>query len=118
MTRPIIAAHLRKLSDLGLDEVPIQGKRSSSSFENHGSTPETRIDTDPGFITFPGRKPIYDTHRYGILSFTDVIVKSSNVGAIKVGQKVGADTLVSYIDKFGLGQKLSPDLRVETADIV
>ena len=36
MTSPIIAAYLRKLSDLGLDKVSIQGKRSSSSFENQG----------------------------------------------------------------------------------
>ncbi len=91
---------------------------ASAALENHVITPETLIDTDPGFITFPGRKPIYDTHRYGILSFTDVIVKSSNVGAIKVGEKVGADTLVSYVGKFGFGQTLSPDFRGETAGIV
>lgn len=91
---------------------------ASAALENHVITPETLIDTDPGFITFPGRKPIYDTHRYGILSFTDVIVKSSNVGAIKVGERVGADTLVSYVSRFGFGQTLAPDFRGETAGIV
>jgi cell division protein FtsI (penicillin-binding protein 3) len=91
---------------------------ASAALENHVITPETLIDTDPGYITFPGRKPIYDTHRYGILSFTDVIVKSSNVGAIKVGEKVGAGTLVSYVSKFGFGQTLAPDFRGETAGIV
>jgi cell division protein FtsI (penicillin-binding protein 3) len=91
---------------------------ASAALENHVITPETLIDTDPGYITFPGRKPIFDTHRYGVLSFTDVIVKSSNVGAIKVGERVGAGTLVSYVNKFGFGQTLAPDFRGETAGIV
>jgi len=91
---------------------------ASAALEHHVITPETLIDTDPGYITFPGRKPIFDTHRYGILSFTDVIVKSSNVGAIKVGERVGADTLASYVSKFGFGQTLAPDFRGETAGIV
>ena len=91
---------------------------ASAALENHVITPETLIDTDPGYITFPGRKPIFDTHRYGVLSFTDVIVKSSNVGAIKVGERVGATTLVSYVSKFGFGQALAPDFRGETAGIV
>src|SRR5215471_8418679 len=91
---------------------------ASAALEHHVITPETLIDTDPGYITFPGRKPIFDTHRYGILSFTDVIVKSSNVGAIKVGEKIGAGTLVSYVSKFGFGQTLAPDFRGETAGIV
>jgi cell division protein FtsI (penicillin-binding protein 3) len=91
---------------------------ASAALENHLITPESLIDTNPGYITFPGRKPIFDTHSYGVLSFTDVIVKSSNVGAIKVGERVGADTLVSYVNKFGFGQTLAPDFRGETAGIV
>jgi len=91
---------------------------ASAALEHHLITPETMVDTNPGYISFPGRKPIFDTHRYGVLSFTDVIVKSSNVGAIKVGERVGADTLVAYVNKFGFGQTLAPDFRGETAGIV
>ena len=49
----------------------------------------------PAYITLPGRKPITeaDGHNYGVLSFEDVIVKSSNVGAIKAGLRVGAERL-------------------------
>src|SRR4051812_2168365 len=54
---------------------------ASAALEQKVITPESLIETSPGFITFPGRKPIYDTHQYGTLAFTDVIVKSSNVGA-------------------------------------
>ena len=46
----------------------------------------------PGLHHVRGRKPITTTSTsYGVLSFEDVIVKSSNVGAIKIGLRVGAN---------------------------
>jgi cell division protein FtsI (penicillin-binding protein 3) len=91
---------------------------ASAALEQKVITPESLIETSPGFITFPGRKPIYDTHQYGTLAFTDVIVKSSNVGAIKVGLKVGAPVLTQYVARFGFGQTIGPDFKGETAGIV
>ena len=91
---------------------------ASAALENHIVTPDTMIDTGNGSISFPGRKPIYDTHHYGVISFTDVLVKSSNVGAIKVGLRVGPETLTQYVNRFGFGQTLGPDFRGETAGIV
>lgn len=75
------------------------------------------IDCAPGFITFPGRV-IRDVHTYGALTFEDVIVKSSNVGAIKAGLKIGPERLGLYINRFGFGTALSPDFRGESAGIV
>ena len=43
------------------------------------------------------RRQRYQDHNYGVLSFTDVIVKSSNVGAIKIGFKVGTERLSGYV---------------------
>jgi cell division protein FtsI (penicillin-binding protein 3) len=91
---------------------------ASAALERKVITPESMVDTSPGSITFPGRKPIYDTHQYGLISFTDVIVKSSNVGAIKVGLKLGPDVLTEYVNKFGFGQTLAPDFKGETGGIV
>ena len=76
------------------------------------------IDCAPGFIKILGRKPIYDVHRYGVLSFEDVIVKSSNVGAIKAGLRTGAERLGVYINRFGFGQVLSPDFTGQSRGIV
>ncbi len=76
------------------------------------------IDCAPGYIKIFGRKPIYDVHAYGVLSFEDVIVKSSNVGAIKAGLKIGPERLGRYINRFGFGQRLSPDFKGESAGIV
>jgi cell division protein FtsI (penicillin-binding protein 3) len=90
---------------------------ASAALEHRVITPETPIDTTPGYITF-GSRIIHDTHQYGLLTFTDVIVKSSNVGAIKVGQKLGPQLLGEYVNRFGFGQVLAPDFRGETPGIV
>ncbi len=90
---------------------------ASAALERHVITPDTLIDTSPGSITF-GSRTIHDTHRYGVIPFTDVIVKSSNVGAIKVGMRVGAQGLADYVSRFGFGQTLAPDFRGETPGIV
>ena len=81
---------------------------------------EDQIDTNPGSITFPGRKPITEDkhHNYGVLSLEDVVVKSSNVGAIKIGLKVGADRMSRFVQGFGFGQALLPDLAGQSRGIV
>jgi cell division protein FtsI (penicillin-binding protein 3) len=80
-------------------------------------SPDDLIDVSLGMIRF-GSRQIDDVHRYGVLSFTDVIVKSSNVGAIKVGLKLGPERLGRYVSRFGFGQTLLPDVRGENAGIV
>ncbi|HYE87271.1 MAG TPA: penicillin-binding transpeptidase domain-containing protein, partial [Vicinamibacterales bacterium] len=45
-------------------------------------------------------------------------VKSSNVGAIKVGLKVGAERMGLYIRRFGFGRPSSPDFPGESPGIV
>jgi cell division protein FtsI (penicillin-binding protein 3) len=75
------------------------------------------IDVSEGLIRFPGRV-INDDHRYGVLSFADVIVKSSNVGAIKVGLKLGRDRLGAYVNRFGFGRPTSADFPGESPGIV
>ena len=91
---------------------------ASAALEERVLQTSDLIDCAPGFITFPGRKPIRDVHPYGVLSFEDVIVKSSNVGAIKAGLRLGPERLGRYISRFGFGQTLSPDFRGESPGIV
>ena len=91
---------------------------ASAAFEEDVLDPSDLIDCAPGYITFPGRKPIRDVHPYGTLTFENVIVKSSNVGAIKAGLKIGPERLGRYINRFGFGTALSPDFRGESSGIV
>jgi cell division protein FtsI/penicillin-binding protein 2 len=90
---------------------------ASAALEEGIIDPEDPIDVSAGEIRF-GARVVNDVHRYDVLSFTDVIVKSSNVGAIKVGLRVGAERLNRYVRRFGFGQTLSPELGGESAGIV
>jgi len=53
---------------------------------------------------------INDHKKMGVLSFPEVIIHSSNVGTIKVGQRIGPDSLYRMIQAFGFGQKTGIDL--------
>ncbi len=75
------------------------------------------IDVSGGRIKI-GSRVVHDDHQYGVLSFTDVIVKSSNVGAIKIGFKVGTERLSNYVQRFGFGKPSSPDFPGESPGIV
>jgi len=90
---------------------------ASAALEQKVVHPDDLIDVSGGTIRF-GSRVIHDTHNYGILSFTDVIVKSSNVGAIRIGLRLGADRLGEYVRKFGFGRRASPDFPSETPGIV
>ena len=90
---------------------------ASAAIEEDVIEPADPIDCAPGHIVF-GRRVIRDVHAYGVLPFSDVIVKSSNVGAIKVGLRLGPERLVRYVSRFGFGQTIAPDFRGENPGIV
>lgn len=93
---------------------------ASAALQEHVMTPDTLIDTSPGYITF-GKRTIHDDQSdrgLGTVPFTDVIVRSSNVGAVKIGMQVGPARLAQYVARFGFGQVLAPDFRGESAGMV
>lgn len=81
---------------------------ASAALEEGVVTPDEIIDTGPGYIRI-GSRIVNDVHRYGAMTFEDVIVKSSNVGAIKVGLRTGVDRLSRYVHRFGFGEVLARD---------
>jgi cell division protein FtsI (penicillin-binding protein 3) len=90
---------------------------SAAAIEESVMSLDAPIDVSAGMIRF-GARQIDDVHTYGTLSFTDVIVKSSNVGAIKIGLRLGPERLSRYVRRFGFGATLAPDFRGESAGIV
>lgn len=92
---------------------------ASAALEENVIDPDDLIDCGPGRIVFGSRViDEYASHNYGVLPFADVIVKSSNVGAIKVGLRLGPERLGRYVSRFGFGQTISPDFRGESPGIV
>lgn len=53
-------------------------------------------------------------HRFGWLTLDKIIAKSSNIGAIKIAQKLGNQNFYKYILKFGFGKKSGVDLPGES----
>ena len=90
---------------------------ASAALEEKVMRPEDPIDVSAGLIRF-GSRVIDDEHRNGLLSFADVIVKSSNVGAIKIGLKLGPERLGLYVRRFGFGRQSSRDFPGESPGIV
>ncbi|MFA7328996.1 MAG: penicillin-binding protein 2, partial [Candidatus Ratteibacteria bacterium] len=61
---------------------------------------------------------IHDTHPYGMLTFREVIAKSSNIGAVKVGFKLGEERMYQYATAFGFGKKTGINLPGEVSGIL
>ena len=93
---------------------------ASAAIEENVMPVNTLIDTSPGVIRVSKNHVVdeYHGHNYGVLSFGDVIVRSSNVGAIKIGFKVGRERMSEYVGRFGFGRAASPDFPGENAGIV
>jgi membrane peptidoglycan carboxypeptidase len=87
---------------------------ASAAMEERVFSPSDLIDASAG-VWRSGSRVVTEAkgHNYGVLSFTDVLVKSSNVGAIKIGLTVGR-TVWRYVRRFRFGQRLSGDLPGES----
>jgi cell division protein FtsI/penicillin-binding protein 2 len=84
------------------------------SLEEKLVRPDTLFDVSRGSIEV-GRKTIRDVHRSGILTFKEVIQKSSNVGSIMIGMKLGKERLYKYAKLLGIGEKTGIDLPGEVS---
>ncbi len=61
---------------------------------------------------------IYDYKKMGVLTFSDVIIHSSNVGTIQVSYHIGAENLYKMINRFRFGQKTGIQLPGEEDGIL
>lgn len=82
-------------------------------------TPDTTCDICDKALDVDGYQIETWNNEYHPNSTMDqVIINSDNVGMSFVGQKLGANTLYSYIQKFGIGQLTGIDLQGESAPIL
>ncbi len=56
--------------------------------------------------------------KHGYLSFADIIKYSSNIGSVKISERLGKEKFYDYITRFGFGQKSGIDLPGETAGLL
>jgi cell division protein FtsI (penicillin-binding protein 3) len=84
----------------------------SAALETTRLRPDTPINCGGGVIRLFGRV-IHDSHPHGYLSVEDVLAKSSNIGAIRIGMEVGTQNLYDYVRKFGVGSRTGIELPAE-----
>jgi cell division protein FtsI (penicillin-binding protein 3) len=89
---------------------------ASAAIENKSVRLQDVFDCTPGNIRVPG-KTVWDHKKMGILTFPDVIVHSSNVGTIQIGERIGKENLYSMIKAYGFGEKTGIDLPAEERGI-
>ena len=86
----------------------------TGSLEEKLVRPDSLFDVSRGGIEVGG-KTIRDVHKYGVLSFKEVIQKSSNVGSIMIGMKLGKERVYKYAKLLGIGEKTGIDLPGEVS---
>jgi cell division protein FtsI (penicillin-binding protein 3) len=75
------------------------------------ATPQTSFFCENGAYTI-GSNTVHEDHnkKYGNMTLTEILTVSSNIGSIKVGQKLGYKKFYEYLKKFGFGEKSGLDL--------
>ncbi len=85
-----------------------------TGLESGKYTPETMIDTSPGYIRV-GRKTIRDHHSLGVIPVTTIITKSSQVGTIKIALSLDPETIHHNFSSAGFGQPIGEGLKGEVS---
>ena len=85
----------------------------SGALQEKVTRPDEVFDCQMGSIVYNGMR-IRDSKPHGLLSVSDVLAESSDVGAIKIALRLGDDRFYKYIRSFGFGQQTGIELPGET----
>ena len=85
----------------------------SAALEEKVTRPDEVFDCQMGSIVINGMR-IHDHKPFGLLPVSEIIAKSSDVGAIKVALRLGDERFYKYIRGFGFGQLTGIELPGET----
>jgi len=85
----------------------------SAALNENLTRPDEKFDCQMGSIVVFGRR-IHDWKPYGVLSVSDILAHSSDVGAIKIALRLGDERMDKYIRGFGFGHQTGIELPGET----
>jgi len=85
----------------------------SAALDQKLTNPDELVDCQMGSIVVGGRR-IRDHKPFGVLKVSDVLARSSDVGAIKIGLRLGEERLDHYIRAYGFGSQTGIELPGET----
>jgi len=90
----------------------------SAALETTNMRPDTLVATGNGELHLPGRVIHESHHGLGTITMQEVLEKSSNIGAILIGMKVGSQNEYDYARRFGFGQKTGLPLPAESSGLL
>ena len=90
---------------------------ASAALEEEEVDFDTEIFCENGAYKI-GKRVLHDYRPHGMLTFREVIEKSSNIGTAKVAAKLGKEKLYAYIKRFNFGNQTGIDLPGEVAGIM
>ncbi|MDR1081147.1 MAG: transpeptidase family protein [Deltaproteobacteria bacterium] len=68
-------------------------------------SPDSSFYCENGLYKVDGDTAIRDTGNYGDLTVSQIVQKSSNIGAAKIGERIGPRKLHNYLTRFSFGEK-------------
>jgi cell division protein FtsI (penicillin-binding protein 3) len=89
----------------------------ASALENRVIRAGDSFNCENGSYSYSGRT-IHDTHRYGALTVPQILKYSSNIGAAKIGSRLGPERLYAGLTGFGFGEKSDIDLPGEAGGLL
>src|SRR5258706_2135685 len=81
----------------------------AAAFDQEITRPDEVFDCENGAIYIAGHR-IRDHKPFGLLNVSEILAKSSDVGAIKIALRLGAPRFYDYIRGFGFGAPTGIDL--------
>jgi cell division protein FtsI (penicillin-binding protein 3) len=85
----------------------------AAALDQNLTRPSEVFDCENGAVSIAGHK-IHDHKKFGMLSVSEILAQSSDVGTIKVALRLGAPKFYEYIRAFGFGQQTGIDLPWES----
>ena len=79
--------------------------------------PNAHIETGDGWMMVK-RLTVQDVHALGTANVTDILAHSSNVGAAKIGLKMGPESVWQGYQRFGFGERVAVNFPGEASPVL
>jgi len=89
----------------------------SAALETTSLRPDSPINCGNGVLRLPGRVIHEAHHGFGTLAMHEVLERSSNIGAIQIGLRVGPQNMYEYARRFGFGSPIGLRLPAESGGL-
>src|SRR4030095_10000743 len=89
----------------------------AAALDQNLTRPGEVFNCENGAVYIAGHR-IRDHKPFGMLTVSDILAKSSDVGAIKIALRLGAPKFYDYIRAFGFGQQTGVELPGESRGLL